>query len=397
MTAVRPFAARVVKQEWAQRVVCPMHDAIPVSARATYLADNPSSYLHVMRSEQDLPDATLTQIGETNARALQALLDAGAYGQELEPSMFVYRVHRGTEEHVGIVAEVALEAFVDGQVLGHEAVHEARVEALTHHFAAVPARSELVALMHRFDPDVTAVLLRTIAGPPDLHLHDATGVEQAVWRLAARDVTVVEERLGAARHYIADGHHRVAASVRQWREAGEPADSAVLSLLYPEDQMHLLAFHRRVAGPIEVDRTLSALGAVCELADVDLANRQRGRFDMYLAGRWTRLTPRHGNDRPGAAGLDVTQLDRLVLAPLLGVRTGDARVEYVSELADLDDATARCEADGGALFRMVAPSLDQLVDVAERGEVMPPKSTYFEPKPRAGIFLRFGAAAHLVG
>jgi len=389
VTAVGPFAARVVKQEWAERVVCPMHDAIPVSARAQYLRDNPASYLQVMRSEQDLPDATLAQIGATNARALQALLDDGAYGAELPPAMFVYRVRRGTEEHAGIVAEVALSAFVDGQVLGHEAVHEARVEALTHHFAAVPVRSELVALMHRSDPDITAVLQRTMADPPLLHLRDATGVEQAVWQLAPSDVTLVAERLGSARHYVADGHHRVAASVRQWRAGGEPDGAAVLCVLYPEGQMHLLAFHRRVAGPIGVDRTLAALPAVCEVEATAQANRERGRFDMYLAGYWSRLTPIDAADRLGADGLDVTRLDDLILKPLLGVTRGDARVEYVSELADLDEATARCDADGGALFRLVAPSLDQLVDVAERGEVMPPKSTYFEPKPRAGIFLRF--------
>ena len=204
-------------------------------------------------------------------------------------------------------------------------------------------------------------------------------------------MTLVTDRLGSVRHYIADGHHRVAASVRQWRDAGEPAGSAVLSVLYPEDQMHLLAFHRRVAGPIDSERTLAAVVAVCEVEEVDRQppNDERGRFDMYLHGRWSRLTPRAGAGRVGAAGLDVTLLERLVLTPLLGVTASDPRVEYVSELTDLDDVIARCDADAGALFRMVAPSLDQLVEVAERGEVMPPKSTYFEPKPRAGIFLRF--------
>jgi uncharacterized protein (DUF1015 family) len=392
VTTIGPFAARVVKQDWAERVVCPMHDAIPASSRPQYLVDNPWSYLHVMRSEQDLPGATQIEIGQTNAAALRRLLEAGAYADEGPPSMYVYRVHRGPEEHVGIVAEVALPAFVDGQVLGHEAVHEARVEALTHHFAAVPARSELVALMHRHDPDIADVLRRTLAHQPELHLHDATGVEQAVWTMSAADVELVRDRLGAARHYVADGHHRVAASVRQWREAGEPAGSAVLSVLYPEDQMHLLAFHRRVAGPIDADRTLAAVRAVAdveELAGGVVPHGVRRQFDMYLNRRWYRVVPRAGADQSGAAGLDVTQLDRLVLTPLLGVTASDPRVEYVSELADLDAALARCDDDGGVLFRMVAPSLDQLVDVAERGEVMPPKSTYFEPKPRAGIFLRF--------
>jgi uncharacterized protein (DUF1015 family) len=256
----------------------------------------------------------------------------------------------------------------------------------------VPARSELVALMHRYDPDISQVLRRTLARDPELHLYDATGVEQAVWAMTPDDVALVQERLGTARHYVADGHHRVAASVRQWREAGEPAGSAVLSVLYPEDQMHLLAFHRRVAGPIDAERTLAALRAVAdveELADDAAPNRERRRFDMYLQGRWYRVVPHSGGEQPGAAGLDVSQLDRLVLAPLLGVTASDPRVEYVSELADLEAALAGCDQDRGVLFRMVAPSLDQLIDVAERGEVMPPKSTYFEPKPRAGIFLRF--------
>lgn len=388
MSLVRPFPARIVEPAWAARVISPMHDALSPASRAALLADEPLTYLQVTRSALDLPEATEAELGAANAASLQRLLDAGAYGRLEPPALYVYRVHLGAEVHTGIVAELDAAAFVDRRVLGHEAVQPERVAALVRHFESVPTRSELVTVMHAADADVAAVVHSTTAREPLLHVTDHTGVDQSVWRVDDADVPVVVERLGACRHYIADGHHRVAATVQRWREHGSPRGGAVLCVLYPDDQLHLLAFHRRVAGPVDADSLRRGLSAAFDVEPVAEPGVRAGSFAMRLDGTWSVVTPRDGARAPGAAGLDVARLDDLLLRPLLGVGSGAAGVSYVSERAVLDDVVAEVDADGGALFLLAAPSLGQLVEVAERGEVMPQKSTYIEPKPRAGVFLR---------
>ena len=388
MSLVRPFPARIVGQESAAQVVCPMHDALTPDDRSRLLATNPLSYLHVTQSPLDLPGASSDELGAANAAGLERLLAAGTYSPLAPPAMYVYRLHLGQEEHTGIVAELDAAAFTDGRVLGHEAVQAERVEGLVRHFAAVPTRSELVTVMHRSDAAVNAVMAGTTDQDPVLTVTDVTGVEQVVWRLTDADAAVVSDRLAGVRHYIADGHHRVAATVARWRDHGSPRGGAVLSVLYPDDQMHLLAFHRRVVGPVDGDRLRTDLSTEMEVEAVEGPRTRRGSFGMRLAGQWYALRPKEPGREPGVAGLDVSVLDDRVLRPLIGVASGDERVRYVSELADLDVAVAAADADGGVLFLLTGPGLDEVVAVAERGEVMPQKSTYIEPKPRAGVFLR---------
>ena len=242
--------------------------------------------------------------------------------------------------------------------------------------------------MHRADPEVAAVVAATTAVPPLLSLTDSTGVDQVVWRVADEDAPRVAARLGEVRHYIADGHHRVAATVARWRDHGSPRGGSVLSVLYPDDQMHLLAFHRRVAGPIDAERLLRDLAETCDVTPVTGPSRAAGCFGLRLAGAWYSVRPHALVAGVGVAGLDVTVLDEHLLRRTLGLSSGHPRVSYVSELTDLAEAGRRADADGSALFLLTAPTLEQLVQVAERGEVMPQKSTYIEPKPRAGVFLR---------
>jgi uncharacterized protein (DUF1015 family) len=386
MSLVRPFPAWIVKAEHAADVVCPMHDALSPTDREELLNSNALSYLNVTRSTLDMPGASYEEIGAANAKGLEHLMDAGVYGELNPPALYIYRIDRDGDVHTGIVADMDVHGFVDGRVLGHEAVQQERVSALVSHFEAVPARSELVALMHPNDPDVSSIVATTIKHDPLLELTDITGVQQSVWRIADDDVPLVSERLAAMRHYVADGHHRVAATVARWREHGSPRGGNVLCVLYPEDQTHLLAFHRQVVGPVDARRLLDDLARYWDLTMVDGPSTTHGEFGLHLAGRWYRVRPTGLTRGAGTAGLDVTVLDQHILRPLLGTASGDDRVRYVSELTDLDEVIA--EEPGGALFLLAAPSHAQLIAVADRGEVMPQKSTYIEPKPRAGIFLR---------
>ena len=385
MSLIRPFPARIVRQEQATNVVCPMHDALSPAQRANLLLENPLSYLNVTRSALDMPGASFEEIGAANAEGLERLLRSGAYGDLWQPALYLYRISQNGEEHTGIVADLDVSGFVDGRVLGHENTNPEKVQALARHFEAVPTRSELVALMHRDDEVVAAVIDSVSSSAPILTVTDLTGVEQQVWRLSDGDIALIAEHLGGVRHYVADGHHRVAATVERWHDHGSPRGGTVLSVLYPQSQTHLLAFHRLVAGPIDSAALLSGLRELGDVEDVEGPAAAHGVFGLHLGDHWYRVRPRLQERAHGAAGLDVTLLDELVLKPLLSTYAGHERVSYVSELADVHEVAATHP--DGALFLLTAPTHEELIEVAERGEVMPPKSTYIEPKPRAGIFL----------
>lgn len=389
MTLVRPVRARLVTSQWAARVVSPLHDLLTESERRAVLADNPDSYLHVTSDPLALPGTLGDAAADAaQARALRRLLDQGAYRCMPEPSVFVYRMREGGVEHTGVVASVDLEGFTDGRVLGHEGVQPARVESLVRHYERVAMRSEVVALFHRTEPAVTELTARVCEEPALLEFIDAGGVEQSVWRAGREESVALARCLDRHRHYIADGHHRVCAALRSCERDGRPEGSSVLCALYPQDQVLLHAFHRRVRGPVAVRELLDALRpafVVRPAAGPDVAARSIG---LYAAGRWQVLTPREHRTVAGVAGLDVTMLDDRVLRPLLGIQDGDPRLEFLPELRDLEPTIRACKEDGGVLFTLHAPRLNDLISVAERREVMSAKTTYVKPKPRTGIFLQ---------
>jgi uncharacterized protein (DUF1015 family) len=387
MPLVAAFSGQVIEPSWAARVVSPLHDVLSVEDRRAIMAANPDSYLYVTSDPLDLPGPPLGDPSQANAVAQQRLLALGAYGPPMSGAGFVYQMVEDGIEHAGVVAQVAVAGFVDGRVLGHEGVQPDRVDGLVRHFDAVPRRSELVSLVHRDDRELAELVETVRRSAAVLEVTDVSGVLQSVWQADRPTSVELVGALGARPLYIADGHHRVAASVRRWERDGRPADASVLCAIYAERQIRLYSFHRRVRGPLDPEALVAALSRDFDVQPVDSATRERRRLGLYVAGRWLRLAPRTDPHAAGVAGLDVTMLDEQVLRPLLGIAKDDPRLEFVPELRDLAVATADCDADGGALFTVDAPTMDNLVSVAERGEVMAAKSTYVQPKPRTGIFL----------
>ncbi|MET0998497.1 MAG: DUF1015 family protein [Marmoricola sp.] len=348
---VRPFRALVVRQESAAENVSRMFDALPASER--------------------------------RAR----VVDTGGY-DECAAALYVYRLRRGDDQHVSVVGEVSTEAFVDGRVRGHEAVQPDRVTALVDHYSSATVRSELVALLHRTGPAVDAAIAECVSHPPVIQFTGPDDWEQTVWRVPESAHRVLSEELGRDVLYIADGHHRVAASLSVWQQAGRPADAGLMCAIFPFDGLRLRAFHRRVSGPVDREQLLALLSGAFVFTDIAHPDEATGCFGLYVDGRW--YDAAYTGDRsPGAAGLDIAILNEQVLEPLLGLdELAASRVEITSALSPLDELTRACDADGGALFALRAPALEQLTEVADRGEVMPPKTTYFDPKPYAGIFVR---------
>jgi uncharacterized protein (DUF1015 family) len=356
MTSVRPFAARVVRQDSARRTVSAMSDSQDESGVDLYgVAVDPAAY-------DDSPVA-----------------------------LYVYRQSRGDTSYTGVVCDVAVQAFADGRMRGHEAVHQLRVDALVWHHGRTDAPPALVMLLHRAGPEFTRAITQAQQTEPLLDFAGPQDFRQTLWRLGDGPATrALADELAAAELYIADGHHRSAAALEVWRVAGKPPGAGLLCVVHPMDGLSLSAFHRRVSGPVDPGRLIALLQR--EEFDVRAAALPPvpsvGAMGLYVRSQWydVRL-PAH---RPcGVAGLDVAilqthVLDRLDPAPPGRVRT----IDTIPAAAPLGELVAHCDVDRGALFTLAPPPPEALTEVADAGEVMPPKTTYFEPKPAAGIFLR---------
>lgn len=352
MSTVRPFHARLVRAERSADLVIPQVDPV-----------------------------------DEHAGAHSADVDRTAY-DDAGTALFVYRQQRDGESHTGVVCEVRAEAFVDGRVRGHEAVHPDRVAALLERFAKAPDRPGLATLLHRPGEVYTRTVDRMLRTEPHLDFPGPDGLRQSVWRVPPGEETrALAAELGRAHHYVADGHHRVAATLSRWRLVGDPDGTGLLCVVYPMDGLRLSAFHRRVTGPLDPRVVRATFDAAFDVQEVEAPpGTAPGRFGVYVDGTWWVASFR-GERPPGLAGLDVALLEERVLSALAGPATG-REVEAAPARVPLAVLTGRCDADGGVLVTLAPPPLHVLTDLADRGEVMPPKTTFFEPKPCAGIFLR---------
>ncbi len=353
MSVVRAVPARVVHPDWVAQAVTPMRDSLD----------------------------------EPNAADRQRTVDPAAY-DAAGPALYVYRQCHDGVTSTGLVCEVGIHAFLDGRVRAHEAVHPGRVEALVRHYATTRDRPTLVSLFHHAGPAYLRTLETATQSRPILDFPGPDGHQQTVWRIDdPPTAAAVTDELATGDHYIADGHHRVMAALEEWRLRGKPEGAGLLCLVHPADGLRLSSFHRRLTGP--VDRTV-LFGLLARDFEVRAAEARPvpapGELGLYVDGRWYDV--RYAGHRPGGRyGLDVAILQAQVVEPL--GRPGLWHpVEVAPARTPVDELTQRCDHDRGALFTLAPPPLEVVTRLADSGVVMPAKTTYFEPKPCAGIFVR---------
>jgi len=400
----RPFPGVRPIPERAAEIAAPPYDVLNSLEARALAKEKPWSFLHVSKPEIDLPletDPHAPEVYAMAARNWERLKEAGMVRQDHEPCYYVYRLTMGEHVQTGIAGAASVTAYLINRVRRHEFTRPDKEDDRVRQIEAVNAQTGPVLLAHRPIAEVEAIVARVTAQPAAYDFTAADGIGHALWVIdATADLTAIQagfERQTAL--YIADGHHRSAAAARvaQARSGqGGPLawHNSFLAVSFPIDQMRILDYNRVVRDLAGLDLAdfLARLDADFEVKPslVPYRPKARGRFGLYAAGRWFELVlrrqPRPGDDP--VARLDVSLLTDRLLAPILriGDLRKDSRIDFVGGKRGLEGLMKRVDSgEMAAAFALYPTSMEDLIAVADSNQVMPPKSTWFEPKLADGM------------
>lgn len=415
MPTVQPFRGYLVVPERVQDVVAPAYDALTPAQRHCYAQSHPDNYVNAMRSLEEYPEGerpTLDELLERNKRNLKNLLDRGAFEETAGPCLFIYRLCVDDHEQVGLVGEIPVDEYDRGIIKKHEYTQTNREGHLARYNDVVGASSSPVCLTYTHHPRIDAIVDESMRQTPVIDFVSEDGVAQTIWRIddpeAQSSLQQCFVEVGGA--YLTDGHHRAAAAStfahQRWERDGEAtgneAYNYLLVILFPDDQMRILAYNRYISdlNGLSVDEFLEALPTeftIEALGDIPAERAEPSQpreFSMRLGGQWYRLTVDPDTVPDDAVGsLDITIVHDRILEPILGIADVrcDDRCEPVAGALGMEGLAERCRDNAGVAFACHPMSIQELMAVADADLVMPPKSTWFDPKVRSGLFLRLRA------
>ncbi|HEX5475077.1 MAG TPA: DUF1015 family protein [Vicinamibacterales bacterium] len=397
MADVHPFRAVRPAPEQALAVSSVPYDVVTTGEARAIASGNPLSFLHVTRSEIDLPSETNPYAPAVYAKAREnfaALRARAPLVEEQTPSIYVYRLRMGTHEQTGIAACFSLDEYDRGLIKKHERTRRDKEDDRTRHIVELRAQTGVVFLTFAATADLNRLAAAVAAAAP---LYDFTaddGIQHAVWKgTPEQGQAIVDAFRRVPALYIADGHHRAASAARARAElAGGGEADTFIAVAFPDNQAQILPYNRLVkdlAGRTP-EAFLASLRERLPVADGSATPSGPGLVSMYLAGRWYSLDLRRAApaDASRASALDVARLQHHVLEPLLAI--GDIRTDKRIDFVGGARGTAALEraVNGGeaaVAFAMFPVQMSDLIGIAEEGGIMPPKSTWFEPKLRDGL------------
>jgi uncharacterized protein (DUF1015 family) len=399
---IQPFAAIRPIPERAVDVVARPYDVLSFAEAKAEAAGRPLSFLHVSRAEIDLPDATDAHAPEVYAqaaRAFAAMRRAAVLIADERPGFYVYRLSAAEgHEQTGLAVAASVAAYRQNRVRKHEHTRPDKVLDRARQIEAVGAHTGPVLAVHQPNRRIALLMAETANGTPVADATTDDGTRHRVWPMRDEaditEITRLFEAMPAL--WIADGHHRSAAAARlaeRRQAAGLPCNGRFLQVTFPTDEVRILDYNRVVRDLLHpADAFLHALDKICLIEEVGTAvhPEAKGTFGMYLAGRWYRLRLRHQPDATGspAASLDASLLQERILGPLLGISDprSDARIDFIGGGRGLGALEERVRSGQWAVaFSLYPTHLEDVIAVADAGEVMPPKSTWFEPKLADGL------------
>jgi len=405
VATVKPFRALRPMPERAAEVAAVPYDVVSTAEACALAEGNPYSFLRVSRPEIEMPEDTDIHSAEVYQKAalnFDRLTATAPLVIEDDASFYLYRLRMGDHEQTGLVACCSVDEYDDNTILKHELTRRDKEDDRTKHMLALHAQTGPVFLVYRSEASVNELVDKAVGNAPLFDFTAADGVEHKVWRVPAEFNQAFTEAFGAVpKLYIADGHHRAKSASRareelrakNARQLGGEEYNFFECVIFPDDQVRILPYNRAVKdlNGRTADEFLKEIGHSFDVAeDASPSPQEHGHYSMYLDGRWYGLTlhdhstkPLHAIDR-----LDVSILQNKLLAPVLGIedQRTDKRLDFVGGIrgtAELERLVN--EGRAAVAFSLYPTTLDDLMLVADAGEVMPPKSTWFEPKLRDGL------------
>lgn len=409
MARIRPFMALRPPIHLAAKVASLPYDVMDVEEAREMAAGSPDSFLHVSRPEIDLPasvdpyDDLVHQQGRTN---LVDFINRRVLIQDPAPCYYIYRQRMGAVTQTGLVACSAVDDYQSGVIKKHEQTRADKEEDRVKHVDTLDANDEPVFYIFRSNPEVEGILASAAFEQPDYHFVTADGVSHTLWVVPDQEVI---DRLTALFSaipclYVADGHHRSAAAsrVRDLRKSANPGHTGdeeynyFLTVIFPESQLNIMPYNRVVKdlNGLAPQAFLERLGAGFDVEAVATAfvPGQRHQFGMYLTGQWYCLTPKAAliDESDTVGRLDVSILQNNLLAPVLGIENPrtDKRINFVGGIRGVEELVRLVDSgEYGVAFAMHPTSITELMELSDEDRIMPPKSTWFEPKLRSGLFV----------
>ena len=407
MSQIKPFRGIRPRPDQAPAIAAPPYDVVDYEEGRAYVEDKPHSFLRVEKSEIELPEgAAAEDIFANGAKNLQAFLDQGMMIRDEAPCLYLYQQKMGDHVQVGLVLGASVVEYNEGKIKTHEHTRQDKELERTLHVDTIGANTGPVFLTYRAVADIDALAAKICARTPDVDFVSEDDVGHTLWVVsdAGEVQQLVDLFATQVPHlYVADGHHRSAAAsnvLKRRMERGmgaggdEPYDH-FLVVVFPHDQMMIMEYNRVVMdfNGHTPEALRQAVAEKFDIAETDVARPDAPKsFGMYLEGKWYRLTAKEGTYPADDAvqSLDVAVLQNNLLDPLLGIKDPrtDTRIQFVGGIRGTAELEKRAEKHGGVGFALYPTSIVQLMGVADAGEVMPPKSTWFEPKLRSGMVVK---------
>ncbi len=405
MSLINPFSAIRPQPKYAQDLLAPPYDVVS-RAQAYELAHNaPLSFLHISKPEIDLPlevdqyDAQVYAKGMENYRKL---LSDGILQQDPEPCFYLYRLGTHDHQQTGLIAAVSVEAYNKNQVRKHELTRHDKEEDRVKHLSSINAQTSPVLLAHRDNTEINTLIAKLSQQKPLVNVTDENQVQHEFWCIndldSIKQLNQLYNQLDTL--YIADGHHRSAAAsiVAAKRDKTMKQHHAphhyFLSVLFPASQLRILSYNRIVSDLYDLNSEqflakLQQCGDLKECAD-PVYPQQAGEIGLYLASCWYSLRFKPNCYQAGnmIANLDVSLVEKYLFNDLLGIQDSrkDQRVNFIGGLNSIANMTKAVDAGEAALAISLYPTrIDDLMTIADKGNIMPPKSTWFEPKLADGL------------
>ncbi|MEQ8953605.1 MAG: DUF1015 family protein [Gammaproteobacteria bacterium] len=411
MKLLKPFRGLRPKPELAARVAAHPYDVINREEAFELAKDNPYSFLHINKPEVDVDtsvDVYDPAVYARGAENLQRFIDEGILRRDAEESLYVYKQVMGSHEQVGVVAVASVEAYEKGLIKKHEFTRPQKEDDRVAHMDALGAQVGPVFLTYQARAEIDALIAKVTATKPEYEFDADGGTHHVFWLI--EDLTLaaaIEAAFDKVNElYVADGHHRSAAAQRvknlyQSRNpdhTGKESYNYFLVVVFPHNQMQILDYNRIIAdlGDATAAQFLDKLSVnfdVAEVASGEAKPQQPHVFGLYLDKRWYRLTTKQPllaaiDPNDPVQSLDVDIMQRAILSPLLGIddQRTDKRIDFVGGIRGLKELEKRVDSgEWQAAIALYPTSIESLMAIADAGQVMPPKSTWFEPKLKSGL------------